>query len=371
MENKIENVLEFYANSNLLKEKIIDIDNHFSVADHLFGSMILASAFDSEFKEVSNLSKIYRMLLLDEINKLNVEYNLNLNQKYINELKEYYHLSTNDSKFAFKCKMLDIFLSNMIYKYENKLSYNELLEEVKNLISLFSIGEEKDCENIFRFYYLNYRLKNKIRSGWNENNWNIKSERIERVSEHIIGTLIVALAMQNEFNYNIDFDKVFKILVLHETGETIIGDITPFDGISPEEKEKIEHKAMFEALASLTEKDIILELLFGFDEHKTKESRFSYYCDKIEADLQSKIYQDKGLHHTLDEQINNNTFKNPIVKTMIQNGATTPFDIWYEWDKNKFENDKDFKEFIQILQAAKEINLHDLNNSQVKLQLKK
>ena len=61
--DEIRKSLNFYVCSNELKNKIIDEPNNYSVADHLFGSMILATAIDSEFKETKNLSKIYRMLL--------------------------------------------------------------------------------------------------------------------------------------------------------------------------------------------------------------------------------------------------------------------------------------------------------------------
>ena len=55
--DEIRKSLNFYVCSNELKNKIIDEPNNYSVADHLFGSMILATAIDSEFKETKNLSK--------------------------------------------------------------------------------------------------------------------------------------------------------------------------------------------------------------------------------------------------------------------------------------------------------------------------
>ena len=44
-------VLNFYMRANTLKDKIVDKTNNYSFADHLFGSMILSTAIDSEFKE--------------------------------------------------------------------------------------------------------------------------------------------------------------------------------------------------------------------------------------------------------------------------------------------------------------------------------
>ena len=48
------------------------------------------------------------------------------------------------------------------------------------------------------------------------------------------------------------------MLVLHELGEVIIGDITPFDNITPEEKMKKEHEAMREVIGDLVNQEEFL-----------------------------------------------------------------------------------------------------------------
>ena len=61
MENieEIRKTLTFYVLANKLKTTIIDEINNYSVADNIFGSMILAIAMDSEFKETANLGKLF------------------------------------------------------------------------------------------------------------------------------------------------------------------------------------------------------------------------------------------------------------------------------------------------------------------------
>lgn len=157
-------------------------------------------------------------------------------------------------------------------------------------------------------------------------------------------------------------DRVLKILVLHEIGETLIGDITPFDGITKERKKQVEHQAMIEVLGNLSSKSEMLKLLFEFDEHETKDAKFSYYDDKIEADLQAKMYQDKGLHHSLDDQKNNCVFNSEKVQKMLEKGAITAFDIWYGWDKSIYEKDEYFPEFSLILKIIKDNNLLELTD---------
>lgn len=358
--DEIRKSLEFYARSNELKNKIIDEPNNYSVANHLFGSMILATAIDSEFKETSNLSKIYRMLLLSEFSILYPNYdfeNLKLGNQYASEIVESRDISTKNGKLIFKYKMLDLLLTKLIKEKENKSSQSELIKEGSTIISSLCGKQPYECEEIFKFYYLNFRLKNKVRTGWDSKHWNIKSDRIETISDHVVGTISLAMVLNSEFEYHFDTDKELKMLVIHETGETLIGDITPFDGITPEKKKKIEHKAMRDALGNLKEKDSLLALLYEFDEQETLESRCSHYCDKIEADLQAKIYQDKGMHHSLDDQKNNVVFNSSRVQQMVKGGAKDAFDIWYEWDKTIYTGDNQFPEFTNILKIAKANNL--------------
>lgn len=208
---------------------------------------------------------------------------------------------------------------------------------------------EDNIRNAMRFYLLATKLKYKLRSGWDKNHWNVTCERLESTAEHVYGTCILALSLNSEFQLDMDMEKVLKMLTIHEIGEVLIGDITPFDGITVEEKAEIEHKAMQDVLGDIVEKDELYGLLLEFDEHNTKESNFAYLCDKLEADIQAKVYQDMGCQRELSDQKNNVVFKNPKVQQMIDDGAKTAFDIWYEWDKSKFENNPAFAKTLRYI----------------------
>lgn len=216
---------------------------------------------------------------------------------------------------------------------------------------------EEKLKNSMRFYMLATQLKYKIRSGWDKSHWNVSKDRVESIAEHVYGTCILALSIDSEFKTNLDINKVIKMLVLHELGEVIIGDITPFDNITPEEKMKKEHEAMREVIGDLVNQEEFLSLLFEFDEKKTKEAIFAHHCDKLEADIQAKVYQDIGCQHPLDEQENNVVFKSNKVQQMVKDGAQTAFDIWYEWDKSLYYDDEDF---ARLLDYVRTINTQEL-----------
>ena len=133
-------------------------------------------------------------------------------------------------------------------------------------------------ENVINYYVLCNKLKNVIRTGWKD--WNVQSDRIESVAEHIFGVQMLALAMYSEYQYDIDIMKVIFMLAVHELGETVIGDLTQFQ-ISKEDKEKIEHEAVHKILLDLHDGEQIEKLFLEFDSHSTKEALFSYQCDKL------------------------------------------------------------------------------------------
>lgn len=207
----------------------------------------------------------------------------------------------------------------------------------------------KEISDALRFYYLATELKNLIRKGWDETHWNITAERRESVAEHVFGTCILAITMKNRTKSNINLDKVLKMLIIHELGEVLIGDITQFQNVTKEEKKEKELKAVKEITKSLPNSEEIVNLYIEFDDGQTEDAKFAYQCDKLEADLQSKYYQDNGNHRDLNDQEGNIVMEFSKTKEMLKT-AQTPFDIWYEYDKPLYEDDS-LKKTLEYLKS--------------------
>ena len=193
-------------------------------------------------------------------------------------------------------------------------------------------------ENVINYYVLCNKLKNVIRTGWTS--WNVKRDRIESIAEHVYGVQMLALAMYSEYQYDLDIKKVIYMLAIHEIGETVIGDITQFQ-MNKEEKEKLEHEAVHKILNGLLNGKEIENLFLEFDSHKTKEAFFAYECDKLECDLQCKIYDEE---HTVDlnSQLNNPILKNEIVKKRINEGNSWS-EMWLKFGQEVYPYDDNFK----------------------------
>ena len=205
--------------------------------------------------------------------------------------------------------------------------------------------------NVINYYVLCNKLKDTIRTGWVD--WKVKRKRIESVAEHIYGVQMLALAMKSEYEYDIDIMKVIFMLAIHELGETIIGDLTHFQ-ISKEEKIKLEHQAVHNILESLVDGKEIEALFLEFDEHKTPEAIFAYQCDKLECDIQCKLYDEEKCVD-LCHQEGNVTVSDDIVKDLLDKGNSWS-DMWLEYGQRKYPYDKNFMAVSQCVKKGVDLD---------------
>ncbi len=193
-------------------------------------------------------------------------------------------------------------------------------------------------EKVIKYYVLCNKLKNVIRTGWKD--WNVTRDRIESVAEHVYGVQMLAIAIKSEYQYDIDILKVIFMIAVHELGETIIGDLTHFD-ISKEEKEIIEHEAIHNILKDIVDGEYIEETLLEFDRRDTDEALFAFYCDKLECDLQCKLYDEEGCVD-LNMQTNNKSFYDEKVQELLKEDNSWS-SMWLKYGQNRYNYDENFK----------------------------
>lgn len=213
---------------------------------------------------------------------------------------------------------------------------------------------ENKIKSLLQFYLLSTELKDKIRSGWKV--WNIDRERVESVAEHIYGTCILAISIDSQFQLDIDLYKVIIMLVLHEIEEIKIGDLTPFDKVTKEEKRKIGKQAVEKVLSTLDKKLQYIELIEEFENMKTNESIFAKMCDKLEADIQCKLYcEEKSID--INKKENAHLLKDSRIQKLLSNGERTVADLFIENDRAIYTE----KVFEEIANYIKNNNLLNLN----------
>ena len=192
-------------------------------------------------------------------------------------------------------------------------------------------------EKVINYYVLCNKLKNVIRTGWKY--WNIQKDRLESVAEHIFGVQMLAIAMKSEYEYDIDIMKVIFMIAIHELWETVIWDLTQFE-IPKEEKQKMEHEAVHNILKDLIDGDEIEKIFLEFDAHETKESIFAYHCDKLECDLQCKLY-DEETRIDVDIEKHRNRIHDDEVRKLLEEGKSL-WEMWLTFGQRNYGYDKNF-----------------------------
>lgn len=199
-------------------------------------------------------------------------------------------------------------------------------------------------KNMINFYTLCVRLKDTIRKG--PTIWNAKRERIESVAEHIYGTQMLALAIYYQFGYKLDIMKVIYMLAIHELEEIQIGDLAFFE--TTKEDKLVNGKIATDyILQDFLGKEDISNLLDEYNNRKTEEAVFAHHCDKLECDIQMKLYDQEGCFD-LKNQANNPIINNPEVKKVLDSEKNIS-NAWIEFDRNKFLDDKNFIEISDYL----------------------
>ena len=195
------------------------------------------------------------------------------------------------------------------------------------------------AKNVIEYYVLCNKLKNVVRTGWKD--WGVKRDRVESIAEHIYGTQMLAVAMWSEYKYDIDLKKVLSMLAMHELEETIIGDLTQFQ-IDAKTKAEMGKKAVGEILTKLSGGSTLEELISEFEAKETNEAQFAYLCDKLECDLQCKLYDEEGTVD-LTKQQENKTAKHPLVQQFLNSGDSWG-EMWLKFGQAKYPYDAHFKE---------------------------
>lgn len=205
--------------------------------------------------------------------------------------------------------------------------------------------------NIINFYLYINKLKEKVRTGWVE--IGINKERLESVAEHIYGCLNLVIAIDSEYKLDLDMYKVLKMLTLHELEEIKMGDLTLRSGITKEEKIELGKKCVKDVTDGLFKQSEIEMLLDEFNAQQTKEALFCYHIDKIECDLQAKVYDLQGVF-SYEKAREDLPFYGDRADEIDKNSKTAS-DFWIEYDRPKYNDDAVFKSLIDDIKNIGEL----------------
>ena len=291
-------------------------DRYESIAESVYAAQQMAWILWSEREEDIDIHKVIAMISLSEVSRLKDSVvlfgDLGKKAKISDIMREFNAGLTAEAFFAGICKSI----------VDGNYYTDEVLERMPN----------DEFERITSVYETLLTLKMRIRQGII--NWNITGIRRESVAEHVYSVQQLAWLMWMVSDEDIDIFRVVSMLSIHETEESIIGDITPFCGITPEEKLKMGHEAVEKLLGDLKQFDMMYSIIKEFDAEETPDAFFAHLCDKLDCDLAVKFYSDGGYCSIANatEKMKNN----PKIQKLIADGGKTVADMFIMSDEHMY-----------------------------------
>ncbi|HAN09813.1 MAG TPA: phosphodiesterase [Clostridiales bacterium] len=183
----------------------------------------------------------------------------------------------------------------------------------------------KSENSIINFYFRLNQLKNLYRQGWIQLKGEEFKEKCESVADHSFGLAMLSNTIIKKYSLNLDEEKCFKMALVHELGEIHVGDFTPVDNVSDEEKHKLEYDAVKKVLKDCEWEDEYFRLWEEFEDCKTKEAVFVKELDSLEFLMQAACYgYDISIFNRSISRVKNEVLVNIIeeMKVLTKNGDT-------------------------------------------------
>ncbi|KAI1336388.1 HD domain-containing protein [Xylariaceae sp. FL0016] len=147
------------------------------------------------------------------------------------------------------------------------------------------------------YFHILERLKTNKREGWRR--FNI--DRGESISDHMYRMALMTMLCPPALKPKIDLFKCMKMCLIHDMAESIVGDITPVDGVPKPEKSRREAETMDyitqnllgSVYGGMAGKEI-REIWQEYEDSQTLDSHFVHDLDKMELLTQMVEYEKRA-----------------------------------------------------------------------------
>ncbi|KAJ2079997.1 hypothetical protein H4R24_003400 [Coemansia sp. RSA 988] len=146
---------------------------------------------------------------------------------------------------------------------------------------------QTSASSVIDFLSIVERLKRTKRTGWINNG----ITGPESIADHMYRMGIMAMLIDDAA---IDRTKCIKMSIVHDLAEALVGDITPYDGVSKEQKYVLEREGMQKIVQSLNNSSVAQEiesLWLEFEDNETSEANLVHDLDKCEMIQQAMEYE--------------------------------------------------------------------------------
>jgi putative hydrolases of HD superfamily len=137
------------------------------------------------------------------------------------------------------------------------------------------------------------KLKQIERSGW------VRSgiQNPESVADHSFRVTFMALVLADKAK--VDQNKAIRMALIHDLAESLVGDLTPMDKVTSEEKSRLEEEAFTKICSDVDNGSELVRLFKEYETGETAEAQFVKRLDKMEIMFQAHEYGKSQPHINL------------------------------------------------------------------------
>lgn len=144
------------------------------------------------------------------------------------------------------------------------------------------------------YFHLLERLKTTPRAGWRR----FGIDDCESISDHMYRMSCMTMMAPSSISSKLDILKCCRMALIHDMAESLVGDITPVDNVSKEEKSRRESETMDYICHNLLGKfnggmngQQVRQLWQEYEDSETLDSLYVHDIDKVELILQMVEYE--------------------------------------------------------------------------------
>ena len=186
-----------------------------------------------------------------------------------------------------------ILYHNLGYSNQNSRQKSMEIQEIEKMITMLQkkdsslLLSQKENDELLKVIDSFSQLKNILRTGWIKRN--VPLEYQETDTEHTMQMTSLATSIFKGYpDLQLDRKKVYEMILIHEIGEQVVGDIR--EGTKEHQTKHLrEEQAVVNVFENIKSGDYFVNLWEEFEERKSKEATFTYQLDKIDPVLKAKL----------------------------------------------------------------------------------
>lgn len=124
--------------------------------------------------------------------------------------------------------------------------------------------------------------------------WAVNRSRIEDVKNHVLDLILMYRLLERYLPSDLNGLRIIDYMLIHDLPEAITGDITKFEGVTEEEKTKVNNMAIDFLIRTYNDVLDFKDLFFSYEEGRDIEAKIVSMLDAVSSSTTFLKYQCEG-----------------------------------------------------------------------------